>query len=46
MWWVTAAAWAVLMFVVSSIPSAGSSGDVDLRGALLHVAEYAVLAAL
>ncbi len=46
MWWVAAAAWAVLMFVVSSIPSAGSSGDVDLRGALLHVAEYAVLAAL
>jgi VanZ family protein len=36
----------VLIFVGSAIPSAGSSGDVTARGAILHVAEYAVLAAL
>jgi VanZ family protein len=45
-WWVAVGLWAALIFVVSSIPTAGSGGDVDLRGAVLHVAEYAVLAAL
>ena len=46
MWWVAAGLWAALIFVVSAIPSAGSAGDVELRGALLHIGEYAVLAAL
>jgi VanZ like family len=46
LWWVAAGLWAASIFVVSSIPSAGSAGDVELRGALLHVAEFAVLAAL
>jgi VanZ like family len=45
-WWVAAALWAALIFVLSSIPSAGSSGDVDFRGAALHAAAFAVLAAL
>jgi VanZ family protein len=45
-WWVAAGLWAALIFVVSSIPSVGSSGDVTLRGAIEHMAEYLVLAAL
>jgi VanZ family protein len=45
-WWVAAGLWAALIFVVSAIPSAGSAGDVELRGAVLHIAEFAVLAAL
>jgi VanZ family protein len=45
-WWVAAGLWAALIFGVSSIPTAGSSGDVDLRGVVAHVAEFAVLAAL
>jgi VanZ family protein len=46
MWWVAAGLWAALIFVVSSIPSAGSSGHPTLRGAIEHMAEYLVLAAL
>jgi VanZ family protein len=46
-WWVAAGLWAALIFAVSSIPTAGApAGDVDLRGAVLHVVPYAVLAAL
>ena len=32
--------------MLSAIPGAGSSGDVTLRGAVLHVGEYAVLGGL
>lgn len=32
--------------MLSSIPTAGSSGGVTLRGALLHLVAYAVLGAL
>jgi VanZ family protein len=45
-WWVAAGLWAALMFGLSAIPSAGSSGDVTARGAILHAVEFAVLAAL
>jgi hypothetical protein len=38
--------WAALIFVLSSISSAGSGGGVTLRGAVLHIGEYAVLAGL
>ena len=46
-WWLLAAAiWAALIFVGSSISSAGSPGDVTLKGAVEHIVEYLVLAAL
>jgi VanZ family protein len=39
-------AWAALLFVLSSIPTAGSGGGVTLKGAVLHLVAYAVLAML
>ena len=46
-WWLLAAVvWAVLIFVASSVPSAGSAGDVTLKGAVEHIVEFLVLAAL
>jgi VanZ family protein len=46
-WWLLAAVvWAVLIFVGSSVPSAGSAGDVTLKGAVEHIVEFLVLAAL
>jgi VanZ family protein len=46
-WWLLAAVvWAVLIFVGSSVSSAGSPGDVTLKGAVEHIVEYLVLAAL
>ncbi len=41
-----ASLWAALIFISSSIPSGGSTGGVEPRGALLHLAEFAILASL
>jgi VanZ family protein len=45
-WLLAAVAWAALIFVLSAIPTGGSTGGVTLTGSLLHIGEYAVLAAL
>lgn len=45
-WLVAAAAWAALIFVLSAIPTGGSTGGVTLTGSVLHIGEYAVLAGL
>jgi hypothetical protein len=45
-WWFAVGIWAALIFAGSSIPSAHWAGGVNLRDAVLHAAEYAVLAAL
>jgi VanZ family protein len=46
-WWLLAAlVWAALIFIGSSVSSAGSPGDVTLKGAVEHMIEYFVLAAL
>jgi VanZ family protein len=45
-WLAAAVVWAALIFVLSAIPTGGSTGGVTLTGSLVHVSEYAVLAAL
>jgi VanZ family protein len=44
--WLAVVVWAGVIFGFSSIPSRHFAGGVNLRDALLHAAEYAVLAAL
>jgi VanZ family protein len=44
--WLAVAVWAGVIFGFSSIPSSHFAGGINLRDALLHAAEYAVLAAL
>jgi VanZ like protein len=45
-WLVAASLWAALIFISSSIPSGGTTGGVEPKGALLHLAEFAILASL
>jgi VanZ family protein len=44
--WLAVVVWAGVIFGFSSIPSAHFAGGINLRDALLHAGEYAVLAAL
>jgi len=44
LWWVATGAWAALIFALSSIPTSTYASGVNLRDALLHATEYAVLA--
>lgn len=45
-WLIAAGGWAALIFALSAIPTEGSTGGVTLVGSMLHIGEYAVLAAL
>jgi hypothetical protein len=45
-WLIAAGVWAALIFLASSIPSGGTTGGVEPKGALLHLAEFAILASL
>jgi VanZ like family len=45
-WLIAGGVWAALIFALSAIPTGGSTGGVTLTGSLLHIGEYAVLAAL